>query len=382
MKNLSSNMFMILAMIGLASCTNEIVNEESTSVKNIQFLTNVGRTRALTTSSNLNKFTVTSYISNGDVVTKYIDNQEIGKVGSIWEPVGTQILWPHSGQMKFYAFAPSNAKFTIPEDMQSQPTLNYTVAKNNESQSDLLYAVEEADCEAVYTSQGSKKVMLNFRHALSALQFVAKNENEDWIVNVSKVTLCNVASTGKLTVPADVTTESNKNADMSIWSELSNKKNSTLDIRSDQHKNISAEGEELNSESDPLFVIPQSCEAWNPQEDPTCENDGSYFIIDCSIFQKQADGTAGVKLWPKDNKDTDYGVAIPVPNNTVWEPGKKYVYTINFSTFGGYIPPIYRDDPGQEVIPEGVIGEHTLQKIMFDVHVDDYDAPANTVLDM
>ena len=123
-----------------------------------------------------------------------------------------------------------------------------------------------------------------------------------------------------------------------------------------------------------LFLMPQELKPWNIDEDKTNENGGSYFVINCKIYNKAGDDE--VLLWPSEDKYAY--VAIPTSDIT-WEQGKKYVYTFTFGNGGGYVPPVDPEDPDKE--PEDG-GDPVLVPVDFTVTVDDFEDGTPQDIDM
>ena len=128
-----------------------------------------------------------------------------------------------------------------------------------------------------------------------------------------------------------------------------------------------------------MYLLPQKFEAaggtdpkltnvWSGSGEPTA---GAYFLVKTKIWNVAAgDGTRAtatdVVLWGGTNgKD----IAVPMPADTNWEPGKRYVYTFRFTTAGnGGTNP---DDGKPVLIP-----------ITLDVKVDDFVDGTGATIDM
>ena len=129
-----------------------------------------------------------------------------------------------------------------------------------------------------------------------------------------------------------------------------------------------------NAYTGSLFLMPQELKPWNIDADKTNENGGSYFVINCKIYNKAGDDE--VLLWP--SEDNYAYVAIPTSDIT-WEQGKKYVYTFTFGNGGGYVPPVDPEDPDKE--PEDG-GDPVLVPVDFTVTVDDFEDGKPQDIDM
>ena len=96
-----------------------------------------------------------------------------------------------------------------------------------------------------------------------------------------------------------------------------------------------------------MYLLPQEFEAaggtdpkltnvWSGSGKPT-EAGGAYFLVKTKIWNvaagdgKRTDDANNIVLWgATDGKD----IAVPMPADTNWEPGKRYVYTFVFTTIG------------------------------------------------
>lgn len=122
-----------------------------------------------------------------------------------------------------------------------------------------------------------------------------------------------------------------------------------------------------------MYLLPQKFELYTGTgtDDPNLTNvwngsgkpeSGAYFLVETKIQNVAAgNGTRAavddVYLWG--NSTTAKYIAVPMPKETNWEPGKRYVYTFVFTTDGNG-----GTDPEK--------GEPVLVPIKLDVTVDDF----------
>ena len=340
------------------------------------------------------------------VVTNSIDEDHItGSSGNWTNQSGTR-YWPETS-VDFYAHVNDNGTYqwSVSEGKATAKFVDFTVSQtgpdNINQQVDLMYAVKTNQTKTNGT------VSLNFRHALSQIVFQAKNTNANLYVEIAGVKVANVGNKNTFTFPSantdnniahtDYDTNGNgvyedTELDNSItydasWGSWASLTSGTTIYEVDfaqktpvagDSKLVSLttkndENEEFNSKA--LLLLPQTTTAWAPTTTspiPTENNTGSYFLVDCVIYNvaggSYADGD--VCLWGEKNADTGkWGtkeLAIPVAFN--WEQGKKYVYTFVFGEGnGGY-------DPDPDPDPENP--EPVLVPIKFEIFVDEF-VPVN-----
>lgn len=369
-----------IAALAFCSCSNDEIIETAKVQKSseITFSPSVGNmTRAITTASTLEQFTVNAFLNQGDNTINYIKDLSVDKANGVWTPAQSY-TWPYSGKMTFYSYSPAGLDVTMPtsENFASvAPTITYTASSNPERQKDVLYAVNEMNAADAYSDNANaKSVNVNFRHALSQIVFSAKNTNPGWILDISDVQIVNIKSKGVYTFPTTTTApiSADGTAVKGSWA-LENILNSYSASFNTVEK-IGAEAVSLTTSAEgSLLVLPQTANAWNPKTDPNCQNNGAYFMVRCKIQQITPDGNA--LLWPSKSTDTSAYVAIPV--NIDWQEGKKYTYTFIFGDGAGFIPPT-NTEGGENVIP----GSDTFAKINFSVSVDEFQSTTNKELGM
>ena len=273
----------------------------------------------------------------------------------------------------------------------------YTIENDVAKQKDLLYAVVKG---ATRGTASSGQIAINFRHALSQIEFMAQNKNKNIYVEISQVKVCNVNGKGDFTFPSTTDGNIKDKHDFSgtypdattvgKWSNWSSpasyettaligKKLSEREYDGDALKTPSTaaaasslttaddEGKEYSSNT--MYLLPQTITPWNPATAGKPDNGtGAYFLVKAKIWNVAAgDGTRAatgdVVLWDNKKGANEQFIAIPIPSIT-WEPGKRYVYTFIFTPDGngGYNPE--PTDPGT---PEPV-----LVPIKLSVTVDDF----------
>lgn len=309
----------------------------------------------------------------------YIDGDNIVNNEGNWENTSGVRYWPETA-VDFYAHV--NAGTDFKWSTESAPTIkDFTPNPTVADQLDLLYAVKTAQ------NKKSTPVELNFRHALSQIVFNAKNTNENLYVEIKGVKIVNVGGTNTFTYPTTDTDSKFESHDgtgalpstgAGSWAELTSGDSSyevdfttAIPVAGDADgvsivdlTTANDSGKEFNSQA--MLLLPQTTTAWNPKDAPApgINNTGSYFLIDCAIWNVATDEINkddDVQLWGENGATKE--LAIPV--TFAWEQGKKYIYTFVFGKGnGGYDPENPDPDPED---PDPV-----LVPIDFEITVDDF----------
>lgn len=221
----------------------------------------------------------------------YFENQTAAYNSTLelWA-TGTDQYWPLNGALTFHAFSPASAGLTIGANGVSKT--GYTVQTAEQMSTDLLYATETvADC-----SSHPASVPLTFSHALT--QIVVRVKASAYYSNVS-LTMNSLSFSGIYSV-GDFSAGS--------WSNQRTAQQYTISS-SPMALTYNAQNEPETIEFPPYLFIPQGLSA------------SSALNVGYTITQTV--------------NQTDYTLENPpVAINlrgtiTQWEPGKKYIYTIN-----------------------------------------------------
>lgn len=306
--------------------------------------------------------------------------------------------WPEKGTLDFYGLvnlngdgytleSASNLDDQITWGVETPVVNDFTPNADVTKQTDLLYAV------ATGKSSSSAPVMMNFRHALSQIEFRAKNDNPALQVFVSAVRIGQTYAKGSYTLPK-LSTEENlvdhtvdkdddyaaahENANRGTWAVNTNEKADyyvpfnevSVAYGTTQDLTISTDGAQTNNNS--LLLIPameagSATTAWDPASDNNTAYNGTYIAVYCKILN-----VAG------DSYDANTDVAVlhegwaVIPASFKWKQGKKYIYTINFTKGGngGYEEtPV---DPSKPEVPGTPTDTPVLTGIEFQVTLDDF----------
>lgn len=305
--------------------------------------------------------------------------------------------WPEN-PVNFFALKNQNGTVTFDHATPKLSIEGYTVENTPEAQKDFLYAVSKNVTKP--TGTPTPAAALNFRHALSQIEFRAKNENNIHVV-IDKIQVVNVFNKGDFAV-SDATTDNYKiseenphiNGDTPIsdprtsvctWSghNTYNSKATYVITPKDALKNVISvdvpnggsanltvtdpAGQEYNVNT--LYLLPQTVSAWNGTGKAS-ESPDAYFLINAIIYNVSGvsvDKNNDVVLWGDNTSGTwqSKPIAVPFPASTTWEGGLRYVYTFNFTSYG-----MGGSDPST--------GADVLTPITLTVTVDDFVDAGNT----
>ena len=397
------------AMTLATSCSSDAVVEDQQAANAIQFGVTTGNaSRAASYYCNYEKPTQFNVWAATDGKT-YFENESFSQKGGTgnWTIDGDFArFWP-STEVSFFAVKNQTAyKGDVFADVAwngGTPTIAFTVEKPVQTeaskQQDLLYAYTKktktvADNECVAN--------LNFRHALSQVVFKAQNKNKNIYVEISKVQVANLKTTGTFTFPTKVTDDkslndkhdqsgviADKDPSFGKWGNLSTPAEFTttgafgpiaVPCNKKEGENLEAVGvvnltnneaatgtyaeKEKTNIKHSLIVLPQELDpAAYDKVNNKWEEDKAYFKVTCLVKNvAKGDGLAATK-----DDVTLYNGDIYIPVKIDWQVGKKYIYTFVFSEKGhaGY------DEKGNDV----------LIPIEFNVTVDDFAKGAETNVD-
>lgn len=302
---------------------------------------------------------------------KYFEAQTYKKDGtSNTYKSETARYWPTT-DVDFFAAKNYGGSATLTAtDTTSLAVANYTVTTTVANQKDFIYAVTKG------ASKDDGPAALNFRHALSQIEFQAKNSNSGIYVEVTGVTVKQVYSKGNFSV--DVATTNNfvdhtlgaadtdNRSGRCTWAGQDAKADYAISFDAvalgSEATSLSVtdpDGKEYNANT--MYLIPQTVpDLWAVPTPPTTPTPvpatgKAYFEITAKIWN-----VAGAAVDKgKDVVLHEGPIAVPIPASTTWEDGLRYVYTFNFTTTGtGGV------DPGT--------GDPVLTPITLSVTVDDF----------
>ena len=238
-------------------------------------------TRApISTKETLSEFYMNGYWSSGKLQPSYVTRTDNN---SKWETTGS---WP-SGisddtDVHFYAFAnvdnyPSPFNYGGNSSSDYNPFLYFMVDENAEEQKDLLVA-----------TQTSKKkdgtVFFHFTHPCAALQFaICKTQAlTNFDIEVEKIVLHNIYSCGSYYFNSGnwVVDTDELPSDFSLFAYNHNSISVQTEVSSTDRTKSTILGKD---DSDYLFFIPQTIQAWQNETETIEETENAYIEIVCSI---------------------------------------------------------------------------------------------------
>lgn len=276
-------------------------------------------------------FMGTNEINNG-INISYKKESGSGK----WDYTKSSDLryWPESTPLNFYAVSPTElSHFFSWQISNEKKEIQY--ASNDEynvsSPDDPVYPYVDV-MYAIATGQGkttnSGTVKLKFHHITSQIVFKAKTELDNMSVNIQSIKLYNFKTNGSFTIPT-----SDTDISTGKWS-YNERFYATKGFTVVKDKSIDVNSTEKEISDGPMLLIPQELKKWDTTHNITQANTNKegYLAITCKITQN------GVDLF---GSAAEYKT-LYVPFGAIWEPGKRYIYTLIFG--GGY------DEQGQAIL--------------------------------
>ena len=382
--------YVAIAATALASCSSDnlVDLKEGDEIKFTAVADNDSRAAAVWCNNNIpSDFRV--WANSGGKA--FMNDEVYTKVGDVYTSDVIR-YWPESAGVDFYALKFANPTTnpgengTISYTSGSQPGIaDYQPTTDVDKQQDIIYATTPG---ATKTANGV--VQMNFRHALSQIEFMAKNTYENIKVIVKSVKVGNAVGKGTFTLPATTTlndkfvdashgtsTTSPATFNQGTWTYPGEKvytdysvavQNTSTALTSTASSltlstgaNITTTEHTTGSVSQSMMLIPSgsATTAWNPNDGKL--DSGSYLGIEVEIYNV-------VKIEGVSYETSVYTGWAYVPASFNWEQGKRYVYTFNFAkgTNGGF-----RED-----------GKPVLTDINLNVTVDDFIWAGNTDTEM
>ena len=258
--------FGAMAAAALLACSKEQVIEQNRANDEIGFsVVAENQTKAADVYASNHKmegFSVAATYNN----SWYFQKDTIVYQNPAWVNKTATRYWSVDGTHDFYAIA--NGTMTLAGATDKPKVVDFTPATTVADQKDLLYAV------AADKQKSNDPVTLNFRHALSQIQFKAKNTNSKLYVKISGVQVGQAYGKGTFTYPLTSTTEEDVVGD---WTDYDTPTNYTLTFSP-----VAVAGNSTNPESVALtctneksmLLIPATTEAWVPERGEGTEGPG------------------------------------------------------------------------------------------------------------
>ena len=358
----------------LGACTNdEVIDVKQTGSIDLRPLIENSTRATATTVANLGSFKVDVLKGTetyGAMTVTSSDN------GETWT-TSPLTYWPSnaSQQLDFYAYAPTTTT-GVTIDNTGKKITSYTPSTTVADQKDLVIAYNTG----TKTANEASGVPLLFKHALSQIEVKAKCANANMKVEIIGVKVVSVAKDGTFTFPT-ATTQSGTGHELALglWNTASSQKTAYM-VRNSAPVELTKTAQSLMpSTSGTFMLIPQAITPWNKQNNATTA--GSYISVLCRISNVSGDNET--LIFPTTAGKYGFSaVAIgTTKSDKTWEPGKKYIYTLEFfgtDSGGGRFDP----DP---TVPDGGGGDtdvdttdpkdggkEILKPITFTVDVEDW----------
>ncbi|MDH6355361.1 hypothetical protein M2132_001702 [Dysgonomonas sp. PH5-45] len=185
-----------LSVLFFAGCSDEdTATGNGTGTNAIAFDCSTSSLRAAkTTIDDMQYFRVSALWNKGDgVYYSFMDNQLVEKQGNSWvySPIK---YWPGYGSVSFFAYTPAISSgldvLHIENDI-NQVSIEYTVSTNHQEQEDFMVATS--------LDKTANPIQLDFKHALSVVNFQACSNNPGVEYRIKKITLVGLCNQGILT---------------------------------------------------------------------------------------------------------------------------------------------------------------------------------------
>ena len=387
-----------LAVLALAACTkSEVVEINKSNEITLSAVSGKNLTKAADGYCNSVKPDDFQVWAATQGKTYFAEKKYI-KSGDSYIADGAKFFWP-DGKVDFFAAKNYEGAGTVtaildPALGSTKLTVSgYEVASAVDAQKDFIYAVTKDATKA------TAPTALNFHHALSQIEFRAKNANENIYVYIGGVKVVNVKNKGTFTMTKATTGHFENHNDNHLsdpyydtdsrgdtrgdWSEWDGQ--ATYSVSFDTDIPLSGDGsiKNLTHQSDvdhntkSMYLLPQTLDVWKGKTehgDPL-HSGKAYFVVSALIYNVanpgHFDSSTDVVLWG-DNTSGTYkpkDIAVQLPDGMTWEDGFRYLYTFNFTNTG-----MGGSDPGS--------GDPVLTPITLTVTVDDFVDVADKVVDV
>ena len=328
----------LAALAGLSSCSKtSVVNPADNANDGIGFRTFAGASVRGTefdrTAMATPGFSVAAFGNSemyfGVTTVKPSDTSDLTKV---WNTDGKSYTWP-SYELSFYAYAnlPTGNTATL---NKTTKTIALSTQAKVADQKDIVAAYNKG----TRASHETSGVPMYFKHILSQVEVKAKNsgtDNQQYTVKVAGVKIGRIKSAATFTYPSTETSSSSTLA-YTDYNYGTTATVSSFFAGSSSEQTLGSTAVSLmNSTNGNFMIIPQETTAWNQSETygngtAGTDNAGTYLGILVQI--KSKDGAA---IYPTDG---NYAFAT-TPLDVDFEPGKKYVITVDFVNGAGFEEP-------------------------------------------
>lgn len=350
-----------LAVLALAACTkSETLELNRGNEISLSAVSGKNLTKAADGYCNSNK-PIDFQVWAATQGKTYFADQKYKNQSGTYVAEGAARYWP-DGNVDFFAAKNYKGAGATPATATLDPTAGstkltvtgYEVAPAVGDQTDFIYAVTKGATKA------STPTNLNFRHALSQIEFRAKNANPNIYVYIGGVKVVNVKNKGTFTMEKETTTgfynhgngvtdETDSRGDRGSWSSLDGA--ATYSVSFSPALELPTDGtvKDLTYDStvdynpNSMYLLPQTLDVWRGKtlDGQPSTSGKAYFVVSALIYNVAVPGSfspaTDVVLWGEDLGGGTYGpkdIAVQLPATMKWDDGLRYLYTFNFTEYG------------------------------------------------
>ena len=289
-----------LILFAGTSCSNDEIKDVKPA-EVIDFRAAVDTRASETTTEVLDNFMVTAFDSSNEI---YFSGVNFVKYGDSFKAEGeVYYYWPADKKLTFYAYAPTDLGEAVTIDQTKKKLTGYTPAADLRQQKDIIAVVQEEE----YSPSGTT---LEFEHILSQIEIVGKNNNKGYTYHIGGIIIGNIVSSGDYDFSTGQWERGNETATYSITNTYDIPLNNETGLKSLML---------INDKVETAMLIPQQLTAYNPDTN----TGGAYLSVYVRVVT-----SGGTQVFPETD---NYGL-VSVGIDTLWEPGIKYIYTLDFTT--------------------------------------------------
>lgn len=349
--------FVAAASLALASCSNDETLDMGNQ-KGISFRTVAGLNSrvAEVTQSNLKGMSVTAFENGADAA--YFTDVNYTREGQTNTFVSNpEYNWLRGKTLYFLALATSadawDAAKTVTFDKATNTyktvLTDYTPDADISKHQDLMIGTASGT-----ENNDANGLDLTLKHILSQIEVRAKNTNAAYVYSIKGVRIVAVKGTGTYTSTESITP----------WTPKDNSR-VKYEVVYDDAKELTAEMSVMKAEGDNAMLIPQRVDGWITGADIANDFDSYTGGTYISLLLNVKSASTGKYIYPAGSTEEakTYGWAAVSTNNTRWDSGRKYIYTLDLSNGCGSVDPV---DPGTGVTPDGAKDPEKGDKIFGD----------------
>ncbi len=320
-KSTAPLMMAALAAMTMASCSQDepVLQNQGRA---IDFRSAMDSRAVETTNANLTSIQAAAFM--GDQL--YFPTMEFTKGSDGFFTSATEYRWPGDNtELAFYAYAPANPGGDVTITADSKTMTDFSPAATMADQVDFITANATGTKDANEVSG----VPLTFNHRLSQIEVRAKSDNEVYTFAITGVRI------GEPVAKADF------DFTTSAWT-LGTDRAIYTDTYTDA-KVLTSDAVSVMGDGGNAMILPQQLTAWDPTNDASNTASGAYLAVKLKVTTTET----GVQLYPFPSNADCQWAAVPIDTN--WEPGKKYIYTLDLTHGAGNVDP-HDPDPGKPVL--------------------------------